>query len=71
MIIWCRCVLRKQLHLCGLTNTGQVLDEAGDGGEDVKGIVVGTVVGGTTACNIVGYNHPPGDATMHTILQSV
>ena len=34
----------------GLTNTGQVLDEAGDGGEDVKGIVVGTVVGGTTAC---------------------
>ena len=50
MIIWCRCVLRKQLHLCGLTNTGQVLDEAGDGGEDVKGIVVGTVVGGTTAC---------------------
>ena len=41
---WCRC---QQLNL---TNTGQVLDGAGDGGEDMEGLVVGTVVGGTTAC---------------------
>ena len=25
-------------------------DGAGDGGEDMEGLVVGTVVGGTTAC---------------------